>query len=456
MTKDGSLSTYRYDADQQRVERRVEGVPTSYAGDLFEQTLAATREVSQFHVFAEGRRVARIEFVNNTATGSTSETTTYLQDDPMGSVSVVTSSAGAVDAHLYYAPFGDRIDLTGVPLSVSGAGTLRYGFTDHEHDDESGLINAGGRMYDSTTGRFLTPDPVVSNVLDGQAINPYSYVKNRPLELIDPTGLWDCSVATCSAVTSMTTTVSGGSTTHTTVTTSVDLRPPEDSSSARVALPQHGEIGPSGGLYFQPGQSSESGTSLGGLSQAHTGEAKGLLPVGQSAGGPGYHWPTKEIAHAQGSPVPNVNSAAYAALDRAYAPSRKYRVEIGGGIFEVAPGAYVIGSFYVGEEGEIYDLGSRLKQEASRYPGARLAATWHIHHHGPGGEEPSDEDRFTTSKLKAVGYIATPTGRFVAFSGPKTVDGGKLPPQPSKYNPLDAEVRAIVRARMSASKKKSR
>src|SRR5262249_42715691 len=63
------------------------------------------------------------------------------------------------------------------------------GFTGHESDDELGLVNAKGRIYDPKVGRFLTTDPIVAEPLSGQAWNPYAYVFNNPLSLVDPSGL---------------------------------------------------------------------------------------------------------------------------------------------------------------------------------------------------------------------------------------------------------------------------
>ena len=45
-----------------------------------------------------------------------------------------------------------------------------------------------GRIYDPQTGRFLSPDPVVSDPNDLQSYNRYSYVHNRPLTYVDPSG----------------------------------------------------------------------------------------------------------------------------------------------------------------------------------------------------------------------------------------------------------------------------
>jgi len=54
-----------------------------------------------------------------------------------------------------------------------------------------------GRIYDPLLGRFLSADIVVQNPGDLQAFNRYSYVLNRPLTMIDPTGFfWDFSKLT--------------------------------------------------------------------------------------------------------------------------------------------------------------------------------------------------------------------------------------------------------------------
>lgn len=59
-------------------------------------------------------------------------------------------------------------------------------------DAESGLDDFGARYYGSNMGRFMSPDPVsmtVERLFDSQLLNLYSYVRNNPLSLTDPTGL---------------------------------------------------------------------------------------------------------------------------------------------------------------------------------------------------------------------------------------------------------------------------
>ncbi len=62
------------------------------------------------------------------------------------------------------------------------------GYTGHEQIDEVGLIHMNGRVYDPVLGRFLSADPVVQAPKDLQSYNRYTYVRNNPLTLTDPSG----------------------------------------------------------------------------------------------------------------------------------------------------------------------------------------------------------------------------------------------------------------------------
>jgi len=70
-------------------------------------------------------------------------------------------------------------DLVNGLNAATSAGT--YAFTGHTCDARIGLYYARSRYYDPSTGRFISPDPIAS-------INPYPYVDNDPVDLIDPFG----------------------------------------------------------------------------------------------------------------------------------------------------------------------------------------------------------------------------------------------------------------------------
>jgi len=87
--------------------------------------------------------------------------------------------------------------MSGGPLAATGLAALladiaqdaiRLGFTGHEHDDQVGLVNMKGRLYDAELGRFISADPHVQNATDTQSYNRYTYVKNNPLSYTDPSG----------------------------------------------------------------------------------------------------------------------------------------------------------------------------------------------------------------------------------------------------------------------------
>jgi RHS repeat-associated protein len=60
-----------------------------------------------------------------------------------------------------------------------------------EKDDASGMAHTLWRKYDSSSGRWTTPDPYGGSMTlsDPQSFNRYTYVNNDPVNLTDPSGL---------------------------------------------------------------------------------------------------------------------------------------------------------------------------------------------------------------------------------------------------------------------------
>jgi RHS repeat-associated protein len=99
----------------------------------------------------------------------------FLSADERGSIVSVTDSAGAVITINSY-------DESGIP-SANNAGA--FGYTGQTWLTELGLWYYKNRILSPTLGRFLQTDPI------GYAgdINLYGYVRNDPVNLIDPLGL---------------------------------------------------------------------------------------------------------------------------------------------------------------------------------------------------------------------------------------------------------------------------
>ncbi|MDQ0313352.1 RHS repeat-associated protein [Kitasatospora herbaricolor] len=81
-------------------------------------------------------------------------------------------------------PFGNPRGTQPAPGTWAG----NKGFVGGTKDDTTGLTNLGARQYDPTTGRFITPDPII-DAGDPQQWNAYTYSNNDPVNLSDPSGL---------------------------------------------------------------------------------------------------------------------------------------------------------------------------------------------------------------------------------------------------------------------------
>jgi RHS repeat-associated protein len=46
-----------------------------------------------------------------------------------------------------------------------------------------------GRMYDFNIGRFLSVDPFLQFPENSQSANPYSYILNNPMSVVDRRGI---------------------------------------------------------------------------------------------------------------------------------------------------------------------------------------------------------------------------------------------------------------------------
>jgi RHS repeat-associated protein len=122
-------------------------------------------------------------------TASETLTTRYFHTDHLGSVSVLTDENGLVVERLSYDAWGKRRhpdgtdDATG---SITSQSTR--GFTGEEELSVAGLVHLNGRVYDPLLARFTSADPTVTDPMNMQGWNRYSYVGNDPLAFTDPNG----------------------------------------------------------------------------------------------------------------------------------------------------------------------------------------------------------------------------------------------------------------------------
>ena len=118
----------------------------------------------------------------------------YLNSDHLGSSVVFNGTSPTV--YTSYDAFGRRRSgsWSGGPSASemsSIAGVTREGYTGQTMLDNLELIHMNGRVQDPVIGRFISADPLITEPMNTQGYNRYSYVENNPLSLTDPSGFTD-------------------------------------------------------------------------------------------------------------------------------------------------------------------------------------------------------------------------------------------------------------------------
>jgi RHS repeat-associated protein len=122
-------------------------------------------------------------------TATSTLTTRYFHTDHLGSISVITNEAGAVVQRLSYDAWGKRRHPDGADDTTNSiTSETKRGFTAEEHLSVGGLVHLNGRVYDTLLARMISADPFVTDPMNQQGWNRYSYVGNDPLAFTDPNG----------------------------------------------------------------------------------------------------------------------------------------------------------------------------------------------------------------------------------------------------------------------------
>jgi RHS repeat-associated protein len=163
----------------------------------------ATLYIAAFGVLAElsspgatGQRWTDYLSVGNAKVGmrviqTAAETITmrYFHTDHLGSISVISNENGVVQERLSYDAWGKRRYPDGTDDATGGiASQTTRGFTGEEELSVAGLVHLNGRIYDPLLARMTSADPTVTDPMNAQGWNRYSYVGNDPLAFTDPNG----------------------------------------------------------------------------------------------------------------------------------------------------------------------------------------------------------------------------------------------------------------------------
>jgi RHS repeat-associated protein len=186
----GGVVIFKYDPFGRRIQKSSTSGTTTYVydGDNIEEELnGASGTLGERYTYGPG--------IDEPLVGQRQPQIYYYEADGLGSITSLTTPAGAVAATYTYNSFG---------LQTNGTGnaTNWFRYTARQFDSDTALYYYRARYYDPTTGRFISEDPI--RLAGG--INVYRYAKANPTNLIDPSGLSAINILVIPGTTTATTT----------------------------------------------------------------------------------------------------------------------------------------------------------------------------------------------------------------------------------------------------------
>jgi RHS repeat-associated protein len=171
----GGAVNFKYDPFLRRIYKSSSALTSIYAYDsdnLIEETNSSGAVVTRYE---DGTNV------DEPLAEMRSGTTSYYEQDGLGSVTSLSNASGAVAQTYTYDSFGNQ-------TATSGSLTNSLRFTARDFDSETNLQFSRARYYDQSSGRFISEDPIQF----AGGMNFYAYVQNSPIDLIDPSGMAQC------------------------------------------------------------------------------------------------------------------------------------------------------------------------------------------------------------------------------------------------------------------------
>jgi RHS repeat-associated protein len=168
-------ASYKYDPLGRRIEKNINETITKYLYDK-EDIIAAYDGNNQLVAhYIHGPGIDEpIAMVRNSQSY-------FYHLDGLGSVTGITDTNGTAVQRYDYDSFGNIVSMLDPNFKQP------YTYTSRGYDEETGLYFYRARYYDSTSGRFITEDPIR---FAGGDVNFYAYVENNPVKFVDPFGLY--------------------------------------------------------------------------------------------------------------------------------------------------------------------------------------------------------------------------------------------------------------------------
>ncbi|MFG2877084.1 polymorphic toxin-type HINT domain-containing protein [Streptomyces sp. NPDC048337] len=178
-TGESAGTSYLYDTGGNQLIRRDPGKTTLNLGTDQITLDTATGKVSNVRTYGAP---GGLSITRTTAAGAS--TLTYQSSDHHGTNGVQFNADDLAQVRRPSDPFGNERGTQ--PAADAWAGDK--GFVGGTKEKATGFTLLGAREYDPTTGRFISPDPII-DASDPQQWNAYAYGNNSPINGSDPTGL---------------------------------------------------------------------------------------------------------------------------------------------------------------------------------------------------------------------------------------------------------------------------
>lgn len=168
------VAAYRYDGNGRRTttEETVGRKRLSIYGQSGQLLWSAdTKSGTTQHLYLGDKLVAQV----NSLAGLR-----WIHTDFLGSPIARTNASGTLLNRYDYEPYGLTTGRWARPDGI--------GYSGHVNDVNSGLVYMQQRYYDPTAGRFLSVDPITTDLQSAEHFNRYLYAAGNPYKYRDPDG----------------------------------------------------------------------------------------------------------------------------------------------------------------------------------------------------------------------------------------------------------------------------